>query len=96
MMFRPARLLALLAAAVVSFAASFAVCGAGQAEQREARLPKGPLSERPAISASCNEAQFKTCTDAAARYCEVFPLGAADKNKCWQDRQQQCKTQYGC
>lgn len=92
MMFRPARLLALLAAAAVSFSA----CGAGQAEQREARLLKGPLSERPATLASCNEAQFKTCTDAAARYCEVFPLSSADKNKCWQERLQQCKTQYGC
>jgi hypothetical protein len=84
------RHLALLAAAAVSFAAS----DASRAEQREARLLKGPLSERPATLASCNEAQFKTCVDAALRYCEA--LVSADKGNCWQERQQQCKTQYGC
>ena len=89
---RTVRHFGLIAAAVVALGGA----GAGQAEQREARLLKGPLGERPAILASCNDAQFKTCMDAAARYCEVFPLSAPDKNKCWQDRQQQCKTQYGC
>lgn len=81
---------------IVAAVALLGGAGGGQAEQREARLLKGPFSERPATLASCNEAQFKSCTDAAARYCEVFPLGSADKGKCWQERFQQCKTQYGC
>ena len=82
------RLVALLAAAL-----SFAASGASQAEQREARLLKGLLGERPATLVSCDPAQFKTCVDAALKYCELLN---ADKGSCWQDRQQQCKTQSGC
>jgi hypothetical protein len=83
------RLVALLAAATLSVAVS----GASQAEQREARLLKGLLGERPATLVSRNQTQFKTCVDAALRYCEVLN---ADKGSCWQDRQQQCKAQSGC
>jgi hypothetical protein len=83
------RLVALLAAAALSFA----VCGASQAEQREARLQKGLFGERPATLVSCNQSQFKTCVDAALKACEVL---LSEKASCWQDRQQLCKTQSGC
>ena len=83
---------ALLAAAALSFAVS----SASQAEQREARLLKGLLGERPVTLVSCDQAQFKTCVDAAIRYCEMLPPANAEKGSCWQDRQQQCKTQSGC
>jgi hypothetical protein len=89
MMVGSVRLVALLAAAALSFAVS----GVSQAEQREARLLKGLFGERPVTLVACNESQFKTCVDAALKYCEVLN---ADKASCWQDRQQQCKTQSGC
>jgi hypothetical protein len=53
-----------------SYAAlSVAVTGAGQAQQREARLVPVPLRERPTTLASCDRSKFKECVDAATRSC---------------------------
>jgi hypothetical protein len=71
-------------------ALSVAVTGAGQAQQREARLVPVPLRERPTTLASCNQAQFKQCLDAAMRACAASPDNACP------NPEQQCKALSGC
>ena len=74
-----------------SYAAlSVAVTGAGQAQQREARLVPVPLRERPATLASCNPAQFKQCLDAAIKTCAAAPGNACP------NPEEQCKALSGC
>jgi hypothetical protein len=74
-----------------SYAAlSVAVTGAGQAQQREARLVPVPLRERPMTLASCDQARFKQCLDAAMRGC-----AASAGNTC-PNPEEQCKALSGC
>ena len=75
---------------------SLAAGGAGWAEQRDARLLRGPMSvpaERP-TAVTCNLAQTTACTGSAERACSATcsnpNQGAGTCNNCKEEEAQRC------
>ena len=75
---------------------SLAAGGAGWAEQREARLLRGPMSlpaERP-TAVTCNLAQTTECNGVAQRACSATcsnpNQGAGNCNNCKEEETQRC------
>jgi hypothetical protein len=92
-----AKLSGIVLLSVWSYAAlSFAVSGAAEAQQREARLLKGFLDDRPATLASCDQAKYGVCLEEANTFCRQMTNSGGAAATCIQEKMQQCKSQFGC
>ena len=75
---------------------SFAVSGAAEAQQREARLLlNGALGERPATLAACDQAKYGRCLDEGTQWCGQANNSGSTAATCIKEKQQ-CKSQHGC
>jgi len=71
------------------------VAGASWAEQREARLLRGPMTEKPVIPAACDTGKWNRCLHQGYTACSQKP--AADQKECTGSVYYNCTVQVkGC
>jgi hypothetical protein len=69
--------------------------GASWAEQREARLLRGPMTERPVILAACDTGKWNQCLNQGHTTCTQKP--AAEQKECSAGVYYNCTQQVkGC
>ena len=74
---------------------SLGVGSSGQAEQREARLLRGPVTERPIVQAACDTVKWNHCLQQGRNACSQ--KSPADKKVCEGGVYSSCQDQVkGC